>query len=144
SPMVALVERRKTIARPSGETAGVLSPYTGGCGLVRGFISPVSTETTNRASGSRSPGEFVAIRNRASGVQARNGGGREFRISISASLRSAPPKGGTNRTSNFRLPPLPPRTNRTNAIQRPSDDQAGLKSGATSVVSRNGEPDPII
>src|SRR5262249_50867218 len=60
--------------RPSGETAGLLSPSAGDCGFVNCRFSPVSSEITNKESALPSPGESVTTRQELSGHQPRNPG----------------------------------------------------------------------
>ena len=64
--------RLKTNQRPSGETSGLTSPDTWGGGLVSCLFSPVSSETTNKASGFPSPRESVTTTQSLPGHQARN------------------------------------------------------------------------
>src|SRR5687767_4529039 len=93
--------RRKTTQFSSGEIAGLVSAIAGGCGLVKGFFSPVSREITNKASGLPSPGESVTTRHLLSGHHARYVGVTQIPppTRISASLRSVPPNGGISRNS---------------------------------------------
>src|SRR5215813_4491179 len=74
SPEPHDVLRRKTSDRPSGEIDGLVSASAGGCEDVNRLFSPVSSETTNKASGCPSPGESVTSNESLSGPQARYAG----------------------------------------------------------------------
>ena len=64
--------RLKASQRPSGETSGLTPPDTCGGGLVNCFFSPVSSETTNKASDFLWPNESVTTKQSLAGHQARN------------------------------------------------------------------------
>src|SRR5262249_45234444 len=117
---------------PSGEKAGQPSPTELAGGEVSFRLSPLSRESKNKLAGLLEGALSVITRELPSGDQASEP------PSISASFRSRPPRAGTSSTAAF-----PSDSPRRKAMERPSGDQAGLKSAAGWVVRRSSCSLPI-
>src|SRR5215469_3935383 len=117
------VHRLNAKARPSGENAGAPSRNTWGEGDVSLRFSVVSTDKRTNALGSFGESRSLTTSHLPSGDQARFGDGNSttFGLKISAILRSGPPRAGMRSTADFSG-----ERSRTNAMNRPSGDQAGL------------------
>lgn len=119
-PAVVLVERPNATVRPSGETEGLKSGTDFVGGEVKLRVSPVLVDNNIRPS---------VTTQLPSGNQAKRGYPTpNFVVGTSATMCSGPPMAGmttkTARSFDLRIKP----------IERPSGENAGLKSSAGSVV----------
>src|SRR5215510_13526844 len=123
-----LSERPNATIRPSGETAGQVSGTDFSGGEVKLRVSPVSVDISFR------PRVTIHL---PSGNQEERAKAQKSGKVTSATTRSGPPMAGiimkVARSSDTR----------TNPIERPSGEKAGLMSSAGSVVSGRGFAEPI-
>src|SRR5262249_48018309 len=150
SPVSGPVLRTNARLRPSGETAGIVSPSVPSGGAVIGLDSPPPAGITTIADGGLadllpagfSEGTFIGSsskRDLPSGVQGTIGpaaekSGRSTGLLNSTTVRSLPPCAGTTMYC------VRPSASLANASQFPSGDHAGPTSFAVPPVKLRGLP----